>query len=349
VRDVIDTRFGKVALFRLLLLVVAIPLLLRLFARGPRREYPLPTWWAPLAVVTGFGIAATPGLAGHAASGRWVPFAIVADTLHVLAMALWLGGLVFLVVVVLTTRDVDTLRTPVTNFSRLALGCVGVIVVTGAFQSLRQVGSLSALRDTDYGKLLVLKLLLFGAIVIIAAFSREVVARVYYQRSDGGGPPDVESSSGTLVAVDTSVELRRLRWSVGIEVAVAIAILAVTAMLVNTPPARETATGPFSETVTQGGFRYEVIVTPAAAGTNEVHVTVFTSGGGPTDPVDTTAEMSQGTRDIAPIDVPLDRLGPGHYVANGFSIPFGGDWTLTIKTLVTEVDEETLELTVPIR
>lgn len=359
VRDVLDTRFGHVALLRLVLLLFAIPLLLRLFTRGPRREYPLPPWWPPVTVAVGIGIAATPGLAGHAASGRWIPFAILADTLHVSAISLWLGGVVFLVAVVLRQRDVDVLREPITRFSNLALVGVITIIVTGAFQSVRQVGSLVALRETDYGKLLVLKLLLFGAVVILAAFSREIVARVYRREPVDvdepvrvGGTDKVAESEPedfAYVPVDDETELRRLRWSVGIEVVVAIAILAVTAMLVNTAPAREQATGPFSRTVSQGDYRYEVIVTPASAGSNDLHLTVFTASGGATDPLDTTAQFTQKGNDIAPLDAPLKRLGPGHYVSYGFSIPFRGDWTLTVKTLVSDVNEETMTVEVPIR
>ncbi len=52
-----------------------------------------------------------------------------------------------------------------------------VIVVSGAFQAWRQLGSLSNLRDTDYGKILTAKLLAFGVLIITAAFSREIVNR----------------------------------------------------------------------------------------------------------------------------------------------------------------------------
>src|SRR4029453_15139599 len=71
------------------------------------------------------------------------------------------------------------LRTVVPAYSRLALAAICVIVVSGAFQAWRQLGSLSNLRDTDYGKLLAAKLIAFGALIITAAFSREIVNRPF--------------------------------------------------------------------------------------------------------------------------------------------------------------------------
>ena len=44
----------------------------------------------------------------------------------------------------------------------LALACVGVLLVTGAFQTWRQVDSLAAFKDTDFGRLLLAKLVVFA-------------------------------------------------------------------------------------------------------------------------------------------------------------------------------------------
>ncbi|HKA93903.1 MAG TPA: copper resistance protein CopC, partial [Acidimicrobiia bacterium] len=175
--DVLDTRFGRVWLLRLVLLLVAIPFLRLLVNRRPVVEYPLPRWWRPAAAVVAVGLLLTPGLSGHAGTGRWVPLAIIADVTHVGGVSLWLGGLVVLLAVVLRRSRLDELREVVPRYSRLALGAICVIVVSGGFQAWRQLGSLSNLRDTDYGKILAAKLIAFGALIITAAFSREIVNR----------------------------------------------------------------------------------------------------------------------------------------------------------------------------
>ena len=78
-------------------LVVAFPLIRRLLGRGAARP---PVWWIALASLVGIGLSLMPALAGHASTGRWVPLAIPADTVHVGAMACWLGGLVVVFAVV---------------------------------------------------------------------------------------------------------------------------------------------------------------------------------------------------------------------------------------------------------
>jgi copper transport protein len=170
-REVLDTRSGKVWVARLALLVLAVPFLRRLLPRGPVVEYPLTPSWNAGAALLGVALAATPGLAGHAASGELVPLAIPADTVHLGAVAVWLGGLVLLFAAMLPAADAAELRSAVPRYSQLALISVGAIVVTGLFQSWRQVGSLTGLRDTDFGRILVIKLLIVGALVVAAASS----------------------------------------------------------------------------------------------------------------------------------------------------------------------------------
>ena len=181
--DVLDTRYGKVAVARLVLLAVVFPILLVLF-----RSARVPRWLPVPAALLAVALAATPGIAGHASTGDHVALAMVSDTLHVLAMACWIGGLVMLVAIVLgrtmpsfgdgsSSAPATLLRSAVNRFSALALGCVTVLVITGGFQAWRQVGSLEALRDTDFGRVLLVKLVVFAAMIVAAAFSREVVNR----------------------------------------------------------------------------------------------------------------------------------------------------------------------------
>jgi hypothetical protein len=61
------------------------------------------------------------------------------------------------------------------------------------------------------------------------------------------------------------------------------------------------------------------------------------------------AQMRDDERGIAPIEVPLRRLAPGHYFSPGFRVPFSGDWELTITALVSETDQVVGSTEVPIR
>ncbi len=63
------------------------------------------------------------------------------------------------------------------RYSALALGAIVALIVSGGYQAWRQVGSIDALKNTDYGRLLIAKLVVFAALVVAAAFSREIVNR----------------------------------------------------------------------------------------------------------------------------------------------------------------------------
>ena len=97
-----------------------------------------------------------------------------ADVLHILAMSTWIGGLVVLTFAVFPGRNVAELREVVPRFSRVGFWSVCVLVVTGTFQGWRQVRTLDALRTTDYGQLLIIKLAIVAVILVFAARSRQL-------------------------------------------------------------------------------------------------------------------------------------------------------------------------------
>ena len=118
-------------------------------------------------------VAATWGATGHAATGGGAAVAMVSLTLHVAAMAVWVGGL-FVVTVVMVSGGAALAA--VRRFSRLALGAVCVLVATGVYQAWREVGSISALLDTAYGHLVLAKVTLLLCVIVVARGSRWIVA-----------------------------------------------------------------------------------------------------------------------------------------------------------------------------
>ena len=381
ISDVLDTRFGRVWLLRLVLLVIAIPFIRLLVNRRPVVEYPLPKWWKPAAAAVAVGLLLTPGLSGHAGTGDLVPLAIIADVAHVGGVSLWLGGLVVLLAVVLRRKHLDELRTVVPAYSRLALGAICVIVVSGAFQAWRQLGSLSNLRDTDYGKLLAAKLLAFGMLIITAAFSREIVNRRFRSprptptpappprvRVTAGGPPlppddggdegGGDGSDSNDEAEEDAWEMRNLRRHVGLEAVIAVIILSIAALLVNAAPAVSVNnSGATGVTLQSSRARVDVTAIPGSPGRNELHLTAFSPEGAPlaippSGGLDQVGEFqvsaSLPSRDIAPIQIPVRRLGPGHYISSGVNLPIRGDWNLTIRILFSETDQAALTGKLPI-
>jgi copper transport protein len=152
-----------------------------------------------------------------------------------------------------------------------------------------------------------------------------------------------------------AVTLAKLRWSVAAEALIAASVLAVTALLVNTPTARETFISPASATVAfntggPGGHgSISVIVTPAGLGPNQVRVTITGSRGGPYAPRQVQASLSLPARHLGPLNVPLTPDGRGRYAGGPVTVTVTGQWQLRITIRSDAFDETTVAVPVTIR
>lgn len=223
------------------------------------------------------GLAFTWAAAEHASAGIQVPLAIPVSVLHLLAMAVWLGGLIALAVALFRAPAETAIpAVAVTRFSRLAFAAIFVLVVTGLYQSWRQVGSFEALSTTEYGRLLVLKTIAVISVLIAASFSRQWTARLMRRRlpesvsavtlqrvrltqtvsvgaasvsrdsgevtGDTVGPPapsrpaDGPGPSGS--PLDAEHRRRGLRRSVTVEAIFGVVVLVLTTLLTGTQPSR---------------------------------------------------------------------------------------------------------------
>lgn len=114
-------------------------------------------------------------LSGHASSAdpRWLSVGV--DWLHLVAAAVWLGGIALIVAVwgpALrgggSVRRLAVARDVLPVFGRVALPAFGLVVLTGAASAVIELGSLSALWQTDYGRVLLFKM---GLVAFVAAAS----------------------------------------------------------------------------------------------------------------------------------------------------------------------------------
>jgi copper transport protein len=338
VTDELATRFGVVWAARLVLVAAAVPLLIALRQGDGGR-----LWWRATAAVVGVGLVLTPALSGHASAGDLVPLAVAADGVHVAAVAAWLGGLVLLLAFVLRRRRADELRVVVPRFSTMAQVAVAAIVATGTFQGWRQVRSLDALTGTTYGRLLLLKTLLFAGLVALGALNRAVVRRRLWVPSPVAGYP---VGPGAALSDPDADTVQRMRRSVGIEVGVAVVVLAVTALLVNTAPAESADAEPFAATLSAEDAHIEVTVDPGQAGRNDVHVYLHATTSA--EPLEATARARLPEQGIGPITIPLEPAGPDHWSAEGVDLLPAGDWQLEVTVRLTATEEVRTETTVPI-
>lgn len=123
-----------------------------------------------------------PLLTGHVLTADQPWLAAASLVAHVVAAAVWTGGLTALGWVSL--RQPSAWAESLPRYSRIALVCVSVLVVSGLLNALSRVGSIDVLWTTGYGVLLSLKAILLGGLVGLGALQRRrVVARVDDRRS----------------------------------------------------------------------------------------------------------------------------------------------------------------------
>jgi copper transport protein len=313
-----------------------------------------------LVLVVGVALAVTWSLANHSAAGTQVLLALPVDALHLLAMAVWLGGLPALIGA-LRARDVAVMRVAIPRFSRIALGCVLVLVVTGTYQAWREVGTPAALFGTTYGIVLGAKLALVVVLVALGAFARKWVQRHYAfdivtvsdKRRARRGPERSEVS--------------RFRRAVSVEVVVAAVVLGTTAVLVNAEPAaaelartRELAAIParvgpvnlvlpFDAGGAQGVGKLAVLVTPGAVGKNEVHLAVLDAAGKPKQVAELRGELRLPSRGIGPLPIDVQLVGGDHAIASNAPITMPGMWELDVTVRTSEIDQAVVRVPVGAR
>ncbi|MGT2426216.1 copper resistance CopC family protein [Amnibacterium kyonggiense] len=298
---------GAVLLARLVLLVLAGVLLAR---RG-----------AVLRTVVGVLVLITVALLGHATDGA-AALLLPAAVLHLAAMALWLGGLLVLVLAVLPRlrrRPATALRV-LRRWSVAAFVCIGVLVVTGEVQAFPVVAPIDSLWATDYGRLLLVKLLLVVALIAAAAASQRIVARAIRPAA------------------------RRLRAVVAVEVVGVVAVLGVTGAITGSATAAETYGPPVTRTVAIGADRLVVDVASTRRGTAVIRVRAV-HGGSPVRLQ--TLSGAVGSADVAALDVDFRRRGDG-WQSTDATLPVAGTWTLTLQAQLSTATAYAADVSWPV-
>jgi copper transport protein len=197
---VIQTHWGAAVAVQLIAGVIA--LIGCLFARSSRMF----GWMvAGVAVVV---LAVATSLAGHSvALQAWRSAAITSDAIHVLAASTWMGGLFALAIAGLSAHV--PIKRLVDAFSPVALVATALIVGSGVLSGWLELEQMSALWETPYGQVLVLKVLLFAAAASMGAYN---FLRVKPQLADSGVSSPflgrtipMELTFGALVLVLTGV------------------------------------------------------------------------------------------------------------------------------------------------
>lgn len=311
--DIATTHTGRMLLLRLTIALVLGALL-------ALRAHRAAGWWRAAGFTAGLLTLYTFPAGGHANALEPSALWIAVDLAHLAAITVWVGGLVavaFAGRAVLETGEGEELAE---RFSAAATITVPVIVATGVAQTLKLSSGIDELTDTDWGRLLLVKVTVVVTLLAIAGVSRWLL------RHDG------------------AVSIRR---TVVAEAVLGVVVIGLAAGMVGLPPTAPPASQPFAVELSSNGLIAIVSIGPGRVGANEVHITMTPPGGSITPVLSASARVVPVSQDLPPAPVELERDGPNHYTGP-VTFPRGGDWTFELVIQVTESDIILLKTTVPI-
>ena len=324
-RDVLDTRFGKVWLIQGGL-AAAVGLLALLARRRPDgRAF-------SFLLVPALALAVTPSLSGHASVRG--DLAVVVDLAHVAAGAVWIGGLAFVVLALVATGSERwaLAARAVPLFSRLAVVSVAVLLVAGTLNAYEELGSWHGLWETTYGRLLLAKIALVLPVLALGAYNnRYAVPRLRR-------------------AIASVAEQRRFLQVAGAELALVVAIVGVTSVLVTEPPARASVAprGPYATIVPLGALEANVDIDPAHTGLNNIQIDLSDRSGAPANVAELELAASLPSANVGPLRYPAHPLARGRYAVHGAQLALAGDWQLRIEARRGEFEALTTTISVAI-
>ncbi|MBW8803730.1 MAG: copper resistance protein CopC/CopD [Catenulisporales bacterium] len=332
-RATLHTRLGRALAWRLILLGGAGVLVSWIATRLAEADARTRRAVGGLGIALAVALAVTWSVADHSGTGSQVVFALPSDVLHLLAMATWVGGLSALTLAILgrqqTVLDAEDRLTLVRRFSSTAFAAVCVLATTGVYQGWRQVRHWDTLFGTNYGLLLITKSCCFLVLLGLGYVARRILAA-------------------------KSPDLAVLRRSVATELGIAIAVLAVTALLVESQPAASaapaakpaSATSPFDTGSANGTGTVNITLAPARVGPDELHIYVLDKNGVQESVPEVTASLALPAQQIGPLPVKLDLAGPGHYTSASTVVPVAGQWQVIVTVRTTDIDQATVILNV---
>ena len=260
-------------------------------------------------------------LAFSRVGGNLALIGLIVMILHVIAVAVWLGGVVVVGRAVLAGPGDQDLVHAVRAYSRVSGPAILVVVITGVAETMRLDGD--ALFTSSHGRVLILKLIAVGVMLFVAAKARGMVRH-------------------RLSRVDhlTRRSAMRLRRVFATEATVGVVVLMFSGWLlaINPPkisliPDREYALEiPLADE--GAGFAAEVSLDPGALGLNALEVEVLST---PATIVSLRLEFdpeigSYGRGTIQ--DIPLNGVGVARLgAADGLPFDVTGNWMVTLSAV----------------
>jgi copper transport protein len=272
--------------------------------------------------LAGVGIALA--LSGHASTAAPQLVSRPAVALHGICVAFWIGSLLPLYASVCKSRAAPL---ALARFSRAIPIPLALLVASGAWLAVVQLGRVDALWTTSYGKVLACKLVVVAGLLGLAAVNRY---RLVPKLAGEGG-----------------VAARPLATSLALELMLALAVLGLVALWRFTPPPRALATeAPISVHVHGERAMAQIEITRDGAAGAQARVQVLDGAFQPLAVKEVTLVLVNPTAGIEPLRRIATPAGANQWRIDNLAIPLAGRWTLRVELLIDDFNKLTVEDTV---
>ena len=313
-----------------------------LFFRGAqtrRRALSQRTWAALLTAAALFTYSAS----SHAAAAPGSGWAVAVDFIHLVAAAVWAGGLIFLAFLLLLLHRRQAVPDPermvllLKRFSFSAQIAVFILALTGLFSSFVQLPEPASLFHTTYGRVLLIKLAIVVVIIALAFFNNRAV-----QRAEE--------------TVSCQRKLRRFSCRVAAEAGITALLFIAVAVLVQTPTpnlppqsAPAAPSLPFNEMAYDGDLAVHLQVTPNQVGHNRYWVHLSHPDSSDIGEVQLVRLFfSHESGDMGQARLDLTDLGEDAFAAEGAFLNRDGEWNLSVYVRRRGMNDVLAEIAVPV-
>ncbi len=268
---------------------------------------------AELAAASGAALAAAavlviPGAAGHAAQTSPRGLSLALDWLHLLAGSVWLGGLVGLLVLWFTVREVVSGVVP--RFSNVAFASVIVLLAAGTGATIIHMPAVNALWQTGYGVAILVKI---GLLTVTLVIAQRNLRRV--------GPLHLQVAGEAVIVTG------------------AVFTAAVLSSLAPPPPSfalqnsalARVGPGRVAQAVHRNGYKLEVLVAPNKAAAPDSFALRISRGGQPVRGANVTLALNHLEMQMPQQEYQLKETQPGVYARSAPALIMVGKWGLSFN------------------
>jgi copper transport protein len=303
-----NSTFGQVWLYQFILTLLLGIFSFRMFAKKNNGSL-----W--IAFIIGITVIVLKAMTSHASSAENKILTITMDSLHLVSASIWIGSLIaMLTFLPLRKKEEGRIffRGIVHLFFPWGVFLVFILAASGVYSSFLYIPTISSIFHTNYGKVLLGKIVLFF-IMLLFAFVNSMKAR--------------------------KLKPNGWRFTLWGEAITGLAVLVMAVILTNLPTAMS-APGPFNETKALSKNTISLKIGPNISGQNTFNVVIKDQRGKPITKIEqvsltfTSKEMAMGDNTIN-----AQKKETGRYQAQGMYFNMAGRWNVHVHVLTKSLED----------